>query len=360
MFLSLTKSIAKRDSRLSYTCNDCYTLGYSGFFPGLTDYARLPFEGEWMWDKIEVWARQIRDLFILLTLGVFIADNLSAFQDNQTLMYLFYIFGIIALASTSYISTMELTHINRRLKDTSIARERHFSHHKQGGGKIVMKWLRKHAGAVGVFVVLGAAIALYLIPSNLSKPWGVVLVALGPMAIWIARLIERKGRDNENLIRQLRPLVDDVEGLEFSIRDFARYLLSNSGVKEEIGIFGVQGWTNYIERLGDQQIIALSSLKKELKKLDPFEESHVQDALVVLYHILSRILEVEPRLSLNLCQKVTAIPAEAQSRWENIQQTHQRLGTQLGSLKPILSEKGRGDLFDTFVNQPPQNLMATI
>jgi hypothetical protein len=313
-----------------------------------------------MWDKIEVWARLVRDPFLLLTIGVFIAANLGAFQGNQVLMWLFFMFGILALLSTSYIYSRELTRISLRLKAAAITDARLFSHHRQGGGKMAVKWLRKHAALVAVVVVLGAAIALYVIPSDPSKPWwSITLIAVGPIAMWVARFVERRGRDNENLIRQLQPLVEDVKSLEFSVRNFARDLLSNSGVQSELGSFGVQGWNYYIESLGAQQLSALSSLEKELKEVDPFEESHVVDVIVALYQILGRVLEVESHLSFNLCQKINNVPTEAHSRWENIRQTHLRLGTQLSSLKPILSEKGRGDLFDTFVNQPPQDFRAT-
>ena len=177
--------------------------------------------------------------------------------------------------------------------------------------------------------------------------------------MWLTRRVELKGRDNENLIRQLEPLIKDTGDLEFTIRGFARDLLSNPDVKNEIGSFGVQGWTYYIERLGDQQISALNSLKKELKDTDPFEDLHVRDVVISFNQILGRVLEVESRLPSNLCQKITTIPIEVQSRWEYIQQTHLRLGTQLSSLKPILNKKGQEDLFDGFINQPPQNLRAT-
>lgn len=315
---------------------------------------------EW-WDKSELWVRCLRYPFLLLAVAVFIASNLSAFQDNKVGMWLFFGFGILWLLATAYIDIREQARISVRLSaEKASTTERLSSYHRQGGDKMVMKWLRKHATVVGVLVILGAAIALYVIPANPTKPsWGVALVVVGPIAMWIARRVERKGRDNENLIRQLQPLVEDTRALEFSIRNFARDLLSNSGVQSELGSFGVQGWNYYIENLGAEQLSALSSLEKELKEVDPFEESHVVDLIVALYQILGRVLEVESRLSLNLCQEINNVPAEAHSRWEYIQQTHLRLGTQLSSLKPILSEKGRGDLFDTFVNQPPQNFRAT-
>lgn len=314
-----------------------------------------------MWDKCEFWARYLRYPFLLLAVTVFIASNLSAFQDNEVGMWLFFGLGILWLLATAYIEIREQARISVRLSAEKAATTVRLStYHRQGGGKMVMKWLRKHATVVGVLVVLGAAIALYVIPTNPTKPlWGVALVVVGPIALWIARRVERKGRDNENLIRQLQPLVEDTRALEFSIRTFSRELLSNSGVQSELGDFGVQGWNYYIESLGAEQISALSSLEKELKEVDPFEESHVIDVVVALYQILGRVLEVESRISLNLCQKINNLPTEAQSRWEYIQQAHLRLGTQLSSLRPILSEKSRGDLFDTFVNQPPQNIRAT-
>lgn len=312
-----------------------------------------------MWDKIEFWARFLRYPFLLLAVAVFIASNLSAFQGNNVSMLLFFGLGILWMLATAYIDIREQARISIMLSAEKLATTVSlFSYHRQGGDKMAMKWLRKHATLLGVLVVLGAAIALYFVTANPTKPsWGLALVAIGPIAMWIARRVERKGRDNENLVRNLQPLVEDARTLEFSIRNFARDLLSNSGVQSKLGNFGVQGWNYYIESLGAEQLSALSSVEKELKDVDPFEEAHVIDILVALNQVLNRVLEVESRLSLNLCQKINNLPTEAQSRWEYIQQMHLRLGTQLSSLKPILIEKSRGDLFDTFVNQPPQNFI---
>jgi hypothetical protein len=313
-------------------------------------------------DKIEFLARLVRYPFILLAVTVFIASNLNAFRGNKAMMGLFFGFGILWLLATAYIEVREQARMSERLSaEKSGATVRLSRYHRHEGGKMVMKFFRKHAAVVGFLVVLGAAIALYVIPTSPIKPsWGVALVFLGPIAMLIARQVERKGRDNENLIRQLQPLVGDTRVLESSIRSFIRDLLSNSGVQSELGSFGVQGWTYYIESLGVEQLSALSSLEKDLKDVDPFEEAHVIDIVVALNQILGRMLELESRLSSNLCQKINNLPTEAQSRWEYIQQTHLRLGTQLSSLRPLLSEKSRGDLFDTFVNQPPQNLKVTI
>lgn len=222
-----------------------------------------------------------------------------------------------------------------------------------------MKWLRKHASVLGVLVVLGAAIALWVIPSNPSKPWwGVVLVALGPIAMWLTRQVERKGKDNENLIRQLGPIVKDAGDLEFTIRNFARDLLNKSEVKIELGeVLGTQGCSAYIESNGAWQLSAISSLKTDLKEADPFEQTQVINIVTSFHQILGRVLEVESRL-VAVCQKINNLPQGAQSRWDYIQKAHQRLSTQLSGLKPTLNEIGRGDLFDTFVNQPPSGLRA--
>ena len=309
------------------------------------------------WDKFELFARQVRYPFLVITIGTFIATNLRAFQNNQAGMWLFFVSGILWMLSASYIDIRELARFTHGLSSESSG-ERSFIHRKQGRNKMV-RWLRKHTTIVGVLVVLGAAIALYVIPSNPSKPWwGVVLVALGPVAMWLTNRVERKGRDNENLVRQLQPLVQDAGDLEFTIRGFARDLLSKQEVKTELGAPGVQGWLSYIESIGAWQLSALSSLKTDLKEADPFEQTQVINIITSFFQILSRVLEVESRF-IALCQEINNIPAEAQSRWEYIQQAHQRLGTQLSSLRPILSERGRGDLFDTFINQPPQNLRPT-
>lgn len=314
-----------------------------------------------MRDKIEFWARFVRYPFILLAITVFIASNLDAFQNNKVWMWIFFGLGILWLLATVYIELREGHRIANRLSaEKSATTIRISSYHRQGRRKTMMKWLRRHVTEVGVLVVFGAALALYFVPADPTKPmWGLTLVAVGPFAVWIARQIERRGRDNENLIRQLQPLVDDTKSLEFSIRNFARELLSKSGVRSALGNLGVQGWNYYIESLGAEQLRTLSSFEKELKEVDSFEESNVIDIVLTLYQILGRVLELELRLSLNLCQKISSLPTESQSQWEHIQQMHLRLGTQLSSLRPILRNKSRGDLFDTFINQPPQNLITT-
>jgi len=78
-----------------------------------------------MWDKIEVWARLVRNSFLLVTIVVFVAANLGAFQDNQALMWLFFVFGILALLSTGYIHSRD---INLRLKAAAITDARLSSH----------------------------------------------------------------------------------------------------------------------------------------------------------------------------------------------------------------------------------------
>ena len=314
-----------------------------------------------MWDKIEFWARFLRYPFILSAIAIFIASNLNAFKIDKVGMWAFFGLGILWLLATAYIEVREGARISTKLSaEKSAITVRLSSYYRQGGVKKMTKWFKKHITEVGVLVVLGAALAIYFVPADPTKPmWGLVLVAIGPFVVWIARRIERRGRDNENLIRHLQPLVEDARSLEFSIRNFARDLLSKSGVQSELGNLGVQGWNYYVESLGAEQLRNLISLEKELKEVDPFEESHVIDIVVALYQILGQVLEVESRLSLNLCQKISNLPREAQNQWEHIQQMHLRLGTQLSSLRPVLSDKSRGDLFDPFINQPPQNLKTT-
>ena len=211
-----------------------------------------------MWDRIEIWARQLRYGFFILTIGVFIATYWSAFQDNEPLMYLFLVSGFLWMLSIAYVDIREAARFARGMhKQTPLGR----SNRRQGRNK-TMRWLRTHAFGVGITVVFAAAAALYFIPFNTPKPWwGAVLAVIGPLVMWLTRRVELRGRDNENLIRQLEPLIKDTGDLEFTIRGFARDLLSNQDVKNELGSFGVQGWTYYIERLGDQQIVALNSLK---------------------------------------------------------------------------------------------------
>jgi len=307
------------------------------------------------WDKLELFARPLRYIFLVTTAGIFIATNLKAFQNNQVGMWLFFASGILWMLSVAYIEIREFERFSHRLRSESLG-QGSFSHHRQRRNKMV-RWFRTHATITGVLVVLGAAIALYVIPLYPSKPWwGVILIALGPLAMWLTSRVERKSHDNANLIRQLQPLAQDAGGLEFTIRGFAHDLLNNPEVKTELGgELGIQGWSSYIKNLGDWQISTLNSLKTDLKEADPFEQPEIISVLTSFNQILGRLLEVELRL-VAVCQRINNIPAEAEVRWEYIQQVHQRLGTQLSNLKPILREMEREDLFDTFTNQPPQNL----
>jgi len=306
------------------------------------------------WDKLELFARPLRYILLITAVAIFIATNLGAFH-NQVLKWLFLAFGILWMLSVAYIDIREGRRFSRGLRSESSGKGS-FSHRRQGRNKMV-KWLRTHATIMGVLVVLGAAIALYVIPLYPSKPWwGVILIALGPLAMWVSSRVERKGRDNTNLIRQLQPLAQDAGDLEFTIRGFAHYLLSNPEVQTELGgESGTQGWSSYIDSLGAWQLSALSTLKTDLKEADPFERPEVISVLTSFNQILEHLVEVESRL-VAVCQRINNIPAEAQGRWEYIQQVHQRLGTQLSNLKPILSEMEREDLFDTFINYPPRNL----
>lgn len=306
------------------------------------------------WDKLELFARPLRYVFLVTTVGIFIATNLKAFQSNQVGMFLFFAVGIIWLLSVAYIDIREFRRFSRKLRSES-SRQGSFSHRRQRRNKMV-RWLRTHATIVGMLVGSGAAIALYVIPLYPSKPWwGVILIALVPAATWLSSRVERRGHDNENLIRQLGPLVQDAGGLEFTIRNFAHDLLRNTEVQTELGKFGVQGWSSYIDSLGAWQLSDLSTLKRHLEEADPFEQPAVISVLTSFYQILARLREVESQL-VAVCQGINNIPAELNGRWEYIQQVHQRLGTQLSNLKPILSEMERGDLFNAFIDYTPQKL----
>ena len=305
------------------------------------------------WDRLELFARPLRYIFLITAVAIFIATNLGAFH-NQVLKWLFLVFGILWMLSVAYIDIREGRRFSHGLPSGSSGQVS-FSHRRQGRNNTV-RWIRTHATTMGVLVVLGAAIALYLIPLYPSKPWwGVILIALGPLSMWVSNRVERKGRDNANLIRQLWPLVQDAGDLEFTIRNFAHDLLRNTGVQTELGRLGIQGWSNYVDSLGACQLSALSALKTDLKEADPFERPEVISVLTSFYQILARLREVESQL-VAVCQSLSNTPTELNGRWEHIQQVHQRLGTQLGNLKPILSEMERVDLFDAFINHPPQNL----
>jgi len=306
------------------------------------------------WDKLELLARQLRYPFLIIAIGIFIATNVKAFQNNQPWMWLFVMFGILWMLSIAYIDIREFQRLSHKLRSESLG-QGSFSRRRQGRNKMV-RWFRTHATIMGLLVVLGAAIALYRVPLYPSKPWwGVILIALGPLAMWVSSRVERKGRDNVNLIRQLQPLAQDAGDLELTIRSFALDILSKQEVKTELGVQGIQGWSSYINSIGAWQLSALSTLKTDLKEADPFEQVEVISVLTSFNQILERLREIESRL-VAVCQGIGNIPAEVQGRWEYIKQVHQRLGTQLSTLKPMLSEMGREDLFDGFINYPPQNL----
>ncbi len=310
-----------------------------------------------MKNEIEFWARFFRYPFLLTAIIVFIAGNVNVFKDDEVGMWLFICSGILWLLATAYIEVREQERISKELPSKTV---KGLSVCNKKGGNKVIKWLRKYATIVGIIVVLGAAIALYLTPSGPGKPaWVVIFVIIGPLAMFIASRVERRLLINENLIRQLQSLVGDARALEFSIRSFARDLLNNSSVQNELESTSIQGWRYYIESLGAWQLSTLSILERDLRLVDPFEESNIVELVTAFYQILGRVLEVESYLSTSLCPKIKNIPPDAQNSWEYIQQAHSRLGTQLNGLKPILNNKGCGDLFDTFVNQPPQNLIIT-
>ena len=221
------------------------------------------------------------------------------------------------------------------------------------------RWLNKHAAVVGIVFVLITSLALYLIPSNILKEgWGIVLVVVGPAVAWFTRYFEMRGRDNKVFIRQLEPLVKDAGDMEFAMRSLARDLLNKPMVQTELGSgTGIQGWSSYIDSIGAWQLSALSKLKTDLKEADPMERTQVNDIITSFYQILGRVLEFESRLT-TMCQKINNLPNDSMAGWENLRQLHQILGTQLSSLKPFLIVQGRGDLFDTFINQPPATLRA--
>lgn len=316
-----------------------------------------------MWDKIEIYARMCRYPAIILAIGVFIASNLHTLSEDPVLMYLFFTLGIIWMLSTAYIEVRETARTNQRVRTGNVATTLDIrpspSHGRGMKGALISpyKWLMKYSAVVGILVVAGGAIALYAIP---SRPWwGVVLVILGPVAMIWMRQVERRGRDNESLIRQLRSLVEDAKTLEYSIRNCARDFLGKPQVQNELGGLGAQGWRSYFERMGSEQIDALSLLKRELERIHPFENSEVDNALVTFYQILGRVLEAESRFSLDLCQKLSDVAQDTLNAWEYVRQTHQRMATQLSGLNPLMSERGRGDLFKGFVNQLPQGLRIT-
>jgi hypothetical protein len=306
-----------------------------------------------VWDKLEIYARPLRYGFLVTAAAIFIASNLVVFP-NLVLKALFLAFGVLWILSVAYIDVREGRRFSHGLPPERSGQVS-FSRRRQGRNRIV-RWLRTHATITGVLVVFGAAMVLYVVPLYPSKPWwGVILIALGPLATWWSSKVGQRGRGNENLIRQLQSLVKDAKDLEFTIRSFSLDLLSKQDTKTELGAQAVHGWSSYVNSVGAWQLKELSSLGTDLNEADPFEQIQVINCITSFSQILGRVLEVELKLT-TLCQGINTIPAEARNRWEFIQQAHQRLGTQLSSLKPILTEMGRGDLFDTFINQRPQNL----
>ena len=74
-----------------------------------------------MRDKIEFWARFLHYPFLLLAVGVFIASNLSAFQNNKVGMYLFFGLGVLWLLATAYIDIREQARISNMLSAEKVA-----------------------------------------------------------------------------------------------------------------------------------------------------------------------------------------------------------------------------------------------
>lgn len=305
-----------------------------------------------MQDKIEIYARIFRYPGILMAISIFVASNLPAFKDNSPLMYIFFAFGIVWLVSAAYIDVRESERNSQRMlagdgaSTKGIGRLRR----RTGGSIMVRLWVYR---LVAVLVTFGSAITLYFVTSRPS--WSIALVVLSPAATLFASAVERRSRDSEGLIRQLKPLVEDVKALEFTIRNCARDCLGNGQVQNELGISGVQGWRSYFDRMGIEQIAKLSLLESNLRKASPLDKEAIDDVLMLFYQILSCVMEAEGRYS-SVCQNLKSLTQDMVNAWEYVRQTHQRIGTQLSGLKPLTSARGRGDLFDGFVNNMPQNL----
>lgn len=198
-----------------------------------------------MLDKLEFVARILRYPFVVAVPVVFIASNLQAYLGNDLRMWMFVVLGGIWWLATVYIDIRETRRTRGRAFAGNVAETVDLGRsgrRRQGLSRIMMspyKWLRKYSAVVGVLAVAGGAIALYVVP---SRPWwGVVLVLLGPVAMLWMRHVERKGRGNESLIRQLQSLVENAKALEYSIRNCTRAFLGKSQVQSELGVLGVQG-----------------------------------------------------------------------------------------------------------------------
>ncbi len=302
-----------------------------------------------IWDKIEAWARPIRYVFIIIAIGVFIANNLAAFQENQPGLILFLIFGFLWLLSSVFIDLREGIRFSRQ------SRIQHESIRSYGryGDNIMIKTLRKHISIIGIFVAFIAAFILYFVPFEAKTWWVVILLFIGPLTILLTRRVELKGRGGENLFRQLSPLLDDVSNVETSIRNFMLEFIQKKENQQILGgASGVQGWIQYFTSVGNQQLETIMVLKRDLVKADPYERSQVVDIMRSFYQILGRILQVESQVSYIVNRDQEKFK-DSRGNLDIYKQTHQRIAVQISSMKSILEEFGQEDMFDSYIKQIP-------
>ena len=79
---------------------------------------------------------------------------------------------------------------------------------------IICGWLRKHSTVVGMVVLAGSVVGLYLM-ALVSQPWwflGIVLIPLGPLATWFMhRGEQRQVKTSQVTIKRLKEALEAVE-----------------------------------------------------------------------------------------------------------------------------------------------------
>jgi hypothetical protein len=305
--------------------------------------------------RLYYWARTIRYFFLLITGITFIAGNIGLFAGQPVWMYIFLVTGILWLFSTIYVESIDIKEDQKEQELSVLKSENYmFLCDLQGGENTVLKWMKYHASLISMLIVLGAAITLYYVTIDIW--WVAALIIVGPISVFIASRIERMNTENNNFIRQVKPIVVDVRSLETSIRTFTQDLLAQQVAINQVGVLGIQGWKNYFTSLGDEQIDAINLLENVLNRIDPAKEQQINTVIISLKKILGRILGAESQVTTVLCSGINNLPMDMKTAWKYIQQEHERLSSQLSTLRPVLNNRVSPDLFDTFIKQHPRDI----
>jgi hypothetical protein len=300
-----------------------------------------------MADKIEHYARLFRYPFIGLAILVFIVNYYRYF--DSWLMWIFVLSGLIWLVTAAYIDVRETTRHYRKMildqKDQSFVKKSVEKHYI--GGKMKLNMYRISA----VCITLGCALVLFFWESR--PDWIFVLVVIGPAATWITQEIEKRSQGNKELIHSLKQIISDVKILEYSTRRRALDLLSVNQIQTQLDSKAIIAWNSFYNLMGDMQLPAISSLDNELKKIDITNNKEVNNVVKELNRVLVYIIEAERKYIMQICQSLKTIPEEQINAWEYVRQIHQRIVTQLLTLKPVLDTLGQKDIFNGFLEYLP-------